>query len=96
MNIRKNMAPVRELPLAKEAAERVTESTAVKPASKMRIKKRKPRPFLAGASSASASVHPRNRRPDQRHRAFRFSALDFPRLGSAFSSKDTFCPSANP
>ena len=41
-NIRKNMARLRELRLAKEAADRATESTAVKPASKKPTKKRKP------------------------------------------------------
>jgi len=34
INIRKNMARLRELRLAKEAADRATESTAAKPASK--------------------------------------------------------------
>ena len=52
-------------------------------------------PFLTGplgfslCTSAKLTV-------DRCYRAFRFSALDFPRLGSAFSSKATFCPSANP
>jgi hypothetical protein len=43
INIRKNMARLRELRLAKEAADRATESTAAKPASKKPTKKRKPR-----------------------------------------------------
>ena len=46
------------------------------------------------ASSASISVHPRNRSVDRCYRVLRFSALVFPRFGSVFSSKDTFCPSA--
>jgi hypothetical protein len=57
INIRKNMARLRELRLAKEAADRDTESTAAKPASKKPTKKRKP-VISDRALLASVSVHP--------------------------------------
>ena len=52
VNIRKNMARLRELRLAKEAADRATENAATKTTTKEATtkgtKKRKPRHFLTG------------------------------------------------